>query len=79
MVNFGCLCSLSSAVNKFIIIYNNNIVTFNIVLYINSPSSQISGQATKEIFLFIPGGLPLILILLAWENVYSDLLSKVTF
>lgn len=83
MVISGRLYSLSSAMNKFIIVgnnKNNNVFTISIVLYINSPSSQISGQATKEIRpLFIPGGLTLILVLSACENVCSDLLSRATF
>lgn len=80
---FGCLYSLSSAMNKFIIIGNNKnnyVFIFDMVLYINSPCSQTSGQATKEIRpLFIPGGLTSKLVLLACENVCSDLLSRVTF
>lgn len=82
-VYFWLLYSLSSAMNKFIIIgdnKNNYVFIFDMVLYINSPCSQTSGQATKEIGpLFIPGGLTSKLVLLACENVCSDLLSRVTF
>lgn len=83
MVVFGCLYSLSGTKNKFIFTgnnKNNNVFTFNIVLYMNSPCSQTSGQATEEIRpLFIPSGLTPTLVLLACENVCSDLLSQVTF
>jgi hypothetical protein len=55
--------------NKFIIIgnnKNNNVFTFDIELYINSPCIQTSGQATKEIRpLLFPGGLAPVLVLSA--------------
>lgn len=83
VVIFGYSYSLFSAMNKFIISRNNknnNVFIFDLVLYINSPCSQTSGQATKGIRpLFTPGGLTSMLVLLACENVCSDLLSRVTF